>query len=192
MTFLLAPSSFILPLVLLNGVFDLGSANPSEPLCKCDENWPMPTSPGMFQTFVNHMDACSPEDGSETNNECCFVTPPLKRISAQKAFHAYQNQEIDGNIGVAMIDVRSPEELYWTGQPTQMNSFDMTNNENVIPDNYRTTLLPGVNAALAFDAEEQPIGAMSVESQSTGSSRRGLRHSRNIIESTRKLENQLI
>lgn len=42
---------------------------------------------------------------------CCFITPPLTRITADAAFDAIQNQSIDGNDGVIMIDVRTSEEV---------------------------------------------------------------------------------
>ena len=58
-----------------------------------------------FQFFEAYRDKCCPKNGAGLDTPCCFITPPLTRISADEAFDAYQNQEIDGKTGVVMIDV---------------------------------------------------------------------------------------
>jgi hypothetical protein len=49
------------------------------------------------------------EDG--TTPACCFITPPLVRVTADEAFDAFQSQTIDDKKGVLMIDVRTPDEV---------------------------------------------------------------------------------
>lgn len=69
-----------------------------------------------------------------------MVRPPLVRISADEAFDAYQSQEMDGNAGVVMFDVRTPEEVYWVGAPAQVNFIDLTNGQRIVPDQYKAVL----------------------------------------------------
>ena len=49
------------------------------------------------------------KDGSTP--ACCFITPPLVRITADEAFNAFQSQSIDDKEVVLMIDVRTPDEV---------------------------------------------------------------------------------
>ena len=49
------------------------------------------------------------KDGSTP--ACCFITPPLVRVTADEAFDAFQSQTIGDNKGVLMIDVRTPDEV---------------------------------------------------------------------------------
>jgi rhodanese-related sulfurtransferase len=117
--------------------------------------WGNPLDPnGGFDKFVAYRDYCCPKD-SEPNiaarldiedgllNPCCFVTPPLTRISAEQAFDAYQRQELNGDKGVTIIDVRTPDEVYWTGQPMQTNSIRFKGSSPVTPDDYKTMLVAG-------------------------------------------------
>lgn len=72
----------------------------------------------------------------------CIVHPPLVRISAEEAFEAYQAQELDGQPGVMMIDVRTPEEVYWVGAPAQVNLVELANGDAVVPDGFKALLQP--------------------------------------------------
>jgi len=74
--------------------------------------------------------------------EDCIVHPPLVRISAEEAFDAYQAQEIDGQPGVMMFDVRTPEELYWVGTPAQVNEIELDDGSIIVPDDYKALLKP--------------------------------------------------
>ena len=90
---------------------------------------------------------CQREDAESGGLEdpCCFATPPLIRISATQAFDAYQSQTITGygnepRQGVLVIDVRTPEEVYWVGQVAQVSSVDLKDGSSVVPDFYKTVL----------------------------------------------------
>lgn len=79
----------------------------------------------------------------------CNLTPPLTNINADVAFDSYQAQTMlndsnDGGERVIMIDVRTPEELYWVGVPAQVNKINLTNGQSVVPDNYRAELVPAI------------------------------------------------
>lgn len=89
-------------------------------------------------------EACPPEwwPAGFPFPEDCIVHPPLVRISAEEAFDAYQSQELDGNQGVVMFDVRTPEEVYWVGAPAQVNAIHLSNGSTVVPDYYKAVLQP--------------------------------------------------
>jgi rhodanese-related sulfurtransferase len=73
----------------------------------------------------------------------CNLTPPLVNINATTAMFAYETQDIDQNSGsVIFIDVRTPEEVYWVGAPTQVNSITLKNSTVYVPDYFIATLEP--------------------------------------------------
>ncbi len=64
------------------------------------------------QKMMTYFEANCPVTGPVNDTpKCCFITPPLTRITADVAFDAIQKQSIDGNDGVIMIDVRTSEEV---------------------------------------------------------------------------------
>ena len=98
--------------------------------------------------------------GGNTYGEC-RIPPPLPTISASEAFDAYQEQSITSTFnymtgtydgpettynGVVVIDVRNPEEIYWVGQPAQVNEIILKNNEIIVPYNYKATVVDGGQA----------------------------------------------
>ena len=81
--------------------------------------------------------------GSIPANIRCNLTPPLINITATTAVIAYESQSIDNNNGaVVIIDVRTSQEVYWIGVPTQVNSITMKNGTIFVPDLYMATLVP--------------------------------------------------
>jgi rhodanese-related sulfurtransferase len=78
--------------------------------------------------------------GAKGDGYQCMLTPPLTRITASQAFDAYQKQSIDGGNKVIFIDVRTPEEVFWVGQPAQVNYIKLKNGTTIVPDNYRAVL----------------------------------------------------
>lgn len=81
--------------------------------------------------------------GSIPANLRCNLTPPLININATSAVEAYETQSLDNNNGaVIFIDVRTSQEVYWIGVPTQVNSITMKNGTVFVPDLYMATLVP--------------------------------------------------
>jgi len=101
----------------------------------------------------------------------CNLTPPLVNISAETAFDYYQNQSIDGvNHKVVMIDVRTPEEVYWVGIPAQVNSITMNTDQKIIPDNYKVILNPTCDSkapSLKFEVNSNPVSILSSDVKTT-------------------------
>lgn len=64
-----------------------------------------------MMAFLFNPENCPVTGPTSETPDCCFITPPLTRITADEAFDAYQNQNIRGNSGVIMVDVRTPEEV---------------------------------------------------------------------------------
>ncbi len=112
---------------------------PGSPQPECVNYDPNTPPPGWPQSVVpwESMAGMPPELR-------CNLTPPLVNINASQAFDAYQSQEIDGGEGVLIIDVRTPEELYWVGVPAQVNSIEFENGNTVIPDDFRAELVPAI------------------------------------------------
>lgn len=75
-----------------------------------------------------------------------LLHPFLTRITSEEAFDAYQKQAIanvtgDNDIeGVLIVDVRTPEELYWAGQPAQVNKMHFNNDKTEVPIDFKTIL----------------------------------------------------
>jgi len=149
--------------ILLGSAYDYGHypwnkpTNPTDPTepfdCSVEDcsAWGEPLTP----TFEQYRDFCCPPLGSPgeaegLTRECCFITPPLTRITADEAFDAYQRQTIGGKTGVILVDVRDPEEVYWTGQPAQTNNINLKDGQTLTPEFYKTILHPGADPELQF------------------------------------------
>jgi rhodanese-related sulfurtransferase len=77
----------------------------------------------------------------------CNLTPPLINIDSLDAFSAYQQQSMQAEFGpasggqkVIVIDVRTPEEVYWVGVPAQVNTITLKSGGVIVPDFYNVTL----------------------------------------------------
>ncbi len=64
-----------------------------------------------MMAFLFNPANCPLSGPTSESPECCFITPPLTRITADEAFDAFQTQTIRGKNGVIMVDVRTPEEV---------------------------------------------------------------------------------
>jgi len=126
-----------LPTLFLLGVGYLHQGVTGQSACPYD---PMNDPAGMMTWLGEN---CMAED-AETglSNPCCFIQPPLTRITAEQAYDAYQDQAIDGNSGVLLVDVRAPDELYWTGQVAQVTSINFKDSAEapLEPDHFKTIL----------------------------------------------------
>lgn len=109
----------------------------------CQGNYNAANKPGDWDSiYGGALAAYYPWPGqvAKGNGYQCMLTPPLTRISASEAFDAYQNQSIGGGNKVIFVDVRTPEEVLWVGQPAQVNSIELKDGTIIIPENYRVTL----------------------------------------------------
>jgi hypothetical protein len=99
-----APTSIALPIEDCIGDYMAYANCPQEPCTQSD------VQAAMFQYFKKECPKPGPrKDGSTP--ACCFITPPLVRVTADEAFDAFQAQSIDDKKGVLMIDVRTPDEV---------------------------------------------------------------------------------
>jgi len=91
----------------------------------------------------------------------CNLTPPLVNINATTAMYAYEKQDIDQNQGnVIFIDVRTHDEVYWIGVPTQVNSITLKNSTVLVPDYFIATLEPSCDDSdnlLHFTVQGQDV-----------------------------------
>lgn len=109
--------------------------NPCYPCPQCityDPNSPPPGWPNQYFPWDQR--------GNLPAAVRCNLTLPLKNLNARQAFEAYQLQQIDGGSGVIFLDVRTPEEVYWVGVPTQVNKLTFKDGSSVVPDLYFATL----------------------------------------------------
>ena len=91
----------------------------------------------------------------------CNLTPPLININATTAMYAYETQDIDSNTGnVIFIDVRTAEEVYWIGAPTQVNSITLKNGTVYVPDYFIAILEPscdGTDDMIHFTVDDSDV-----------------------------------
>lgn len=122
-----------------NGLpFQLEETCYPRPECKLyDVNKPPPGWPEFAVPWASRAGAANP----------CNLTPPLINIDSVDAVSAYQQQAMQGQFGpaaggskVIVIDVRTPDEVYWIGVPAQVNSITLKSGGVIVPDYYNVTL----------------------------------------------------
>jgi len=116
-----------------------------QPQCRqFDPNSPPPNWPGFIPGLEWNT------RGNLPIERLCTLTPPLININANASLYAYQQQSIPnepqygpgvGGQKVIYIDVRTPEEIYWVGVPTQANSVTLKTSQVLIPDFFITRLV---------------------------------------------------
>lgn len=103
-------------------------------------------------------------------NMRCNLIPPLMSKNSKTVFDAYQRQMMDGGSKVIIIDVRTPEEVYWIGVPTQVNKITLKNGHVIIPDYFTATLHPtsdNVAPSLHYAVNGVPMSTLSSDVAST-------------------------
>lgn len=100
----------------------------------------------------------------------CNLTPPLINNSSRVLYDAYQRQSLQGGSKVIMIDVRTPEEIYWIGLPTQVNSITLKNTNVIVPDFFTATLNTDSTSqapTLEFTVNGMPMTVLASDVAST-------------------------